>query len=159
IRGRPGEISLLAIGPMTILGLLFTLDPEIPSLLRGLVLMCGAFAVGQPRVPYTEWNGRVDPHATAMVYAAPAAPHLSVGLDVTPCCTMAAAECRERLAGGGLDVVNEMTAVWARDTRTVCFHDPLAAAYLFDPEILTVQPGRVDVELTSPRVAGMTHWT
>lgn len=159
IRSRPGEIALLAIGPMTNLGLLFALDPEIPSLLRSLVLMCGAFSVGQPRVPYTEWNGRVDPHATAVVYAAPANPHLSVGLDVTVRCTMDTTACRERLVGGGLDVVNDMTAVWARGGHAVCFHDPLAAAAIFDDQILRTRTGRVEVELTSPRVAGMTHWT
>ncbi len=38
IRARPAEIMLLAIGPLTNLGVLFALDPEMPSLLKQLVL-------------------------------------------------------------------------------------------------------------------------
>jgi hypothetical protein len=36
IRAHPGEIDLLTIGPLTNIGLLFAVDPEIPSLLKGL---------------------------------------------------------------------------------------------------------------------------
>src|SRR5215218_11347894 len=43
IRDHPGEVMLLAIGPLTNIALLFAVDPEIPSLLKGLVIMAGAF--------------------------------------------------------------------------------------------------------------------
>ncbi len=43
IREHPGEITLLAIGPLTNVGVLFAADPQVPSLLAGLVLMCGRF--------------------------------------------------------------------------------------------------------------------
>ena len=39
IRARPGEITLLAVGPMTNIAVLFAADPEIPSLLKRIVLM------------------------------------------------------------------------------------------------------------------------
>jgi len=45
IRSRPGEIILLAIGPLTNVGLLFALDPEIPRLLHQLVLGLAAYNV------------------------------------------------------------------------------------------------------------------
>ncbi len=88
IRSRPGEITLLAVGPLTNIGLLFAGDPEIPRLLKGLVLMCGLF---NPRTSYgnvREWNAFGDPYATAIVYRAPIRPHVSFGLDVTTRCTM-----------------------------------------------------------------------
>jgi len=44
IRDNPGEVILLAIGPLTNVALLFAVDPEIPSLLKGLVMMAGRFA-------------------------------------------------------------------------------------------------------------------
>ena len=43
IRSRPGEITLLTIGPLTNIALLFQIDPEIPSLLKSLVMMAGVF--------------------------------------------------------------------------------------------------------------------
>jgi len=66
IRSRPGEITLLAVGPMTNIATLFSLDPEIPSLLNRIVLMCGVFTTGGPGA--REWNAFVDPVATAIVY-------------------------------------------------------------------------------------------
>ena len=43
IRAHPGEVTLLPIGPLTNVALLFAADPEIPSLLGGLMLMGGSF--------------------------------------------------------------------------------------------------------------------
>jgi purine nucleosidase len=67
IRRYPGEIILLTIGPLTNIALLFSVDPEIPSLLRGLVMMCGVFTHGQPGAKSLEWNAIGDPYATAIV--------------------------------------------------------------------------------------------
>ena len=43
IRKHPGELTLLTIGPLTNIALLFRVDPEIPTLLKSLVMMCGVF--------------------------------------------------------------------------------------------------------------------
>lgn len=43
IRENPGEVTLIAVGPMTNIALLFLTDPEIPHLLKRLCLMCGRF--------------------------------------------------------------------------------------------------------------------
>lgn len=158
IHSRPGEITLLAIGPLTNLGLLFTADPEIPRLLKGLVLMCGQFFPSTSSYTYNEWNAYVDAYATAMVYNAAVTPHLSIGLDVTLRCQMPAEECRRRMQGGPLDAAIAMAEVWFRQAETITFHDPLAAAVIFEPEICQYQDGKVEVELLSRRVLGMTHF-
>lgn len=158
IRANPGRITLLAIGPMTNLGLLFATDPEIPSLLKGLVLMCGVFTTQIPDLPYREWNAWGDPHATAIVYAAAVAPHLSVGLDVTMQCQMPRDEITQRFRKPPLNVVLDMAEVWFRRADRITFHDPLAATLIFEPDICTYADGQVDVELTSPPLYGMTRW-
>lgn len=160
IHARPGEITLLAIGPMTNLGALFTLDPEVPKLLKRLVLMCGVFTNRLAGVGPLEWNALCDPIATALTYKAPVAGHTSIGLEVTCKCKMESGECikRFREAGGPLNVVAAMTEVWASHREKVTFHDPLAATVIFKPEICEYQDGQVDVELLSSRVKGMTHW-
>ena len=159
IRRRPGEIVLLAIGPLTNIGLLFALDPEIPGLLKSLVMMAGIFTNRRPGVGPREWNALLDPHAAAIVYANSKSNNLAVGLDVTCRCVLPAGEARERLRGGVLDLVGKMAEVWFRDYTYVTFHDPLAAAAIFAPDLLGTAEGRVEVELQSQRLLGVTHWT
>lgn len=158
IRANPGEVALLGIGPMTNIGLLFALDPEIPGLLKELVMMVGVFTNRLAGVGPLEWNAICDPHALAIIYQADVAVHRSVGLDVTCQVTMDADEVRRRFQTGLLRPVLEFAEVWFRNTSTITFHDPLAAVTLFDDSVCTFQRGAVDVELTSPRLLGVTYW-
>ncbi len=158
IRDRPGEITLLSIGPLTNIGLLFAIDPEIPGMLKQLVMMCGVFATAAPGGGWREWNAMVDPHATAIAYNAPVKCHTSIGLDVTLRCTMEAGECRGKFTGDVLEMVGGMAEVWFRHAAQLTFHDPLAGAVIFEPEICRYEAGRVEVELQSPRLQGMTLW-
>jgi len=158
IHSRPGEITLLTVGPLTNAGLLFAIDREIPKLLKGMVLMCGVFTNRLAGVGPLEWNAIGDPHATSIVYSAPTKKHTSFGLEVTCKCRMAAEECRNKMRGGALDVVLDMAEVWFRGRKQITFHDPLAAVSIFEPDICEYQKGKVEVELLSNRVKGMTHW-
>lgn len=154
IRARPGEITLLTIGPLTNIALLFALDPEIPGLLKQLVMMGGWFFDR----PAPEWNILCDPHAAQMVFAAPVPILTAVGIDVTDHCKLPAEECRQRFgqAGGALELVSAMAEVWFRHVPQITFHDPLAAALLFEPSLCTLEAHKVAIELVSPRVPGQT---
>ena len=70
VRSRPGEITGLVTGPLTNLALAIRRDPELPRLLKRLVLMGGAFQHQGNTTPTTEWNIAVDPEAAAEVFAA-----------------------------------------------------------------------------------------
>ena len=159
IRAHPGEVILLATGPLTNVAALFAMDEEIPSLLKGLVLMCGRFVSRQADGGLLEWNAMLDPHATAIVYHSPVAMHRSIGLDVTEKVTMEAAEVRRRFQVPLLQPVLDFAEVWFQSRPTVTFHDPLAATTLFDEGICRFERGRVEIELSSPRLAGLTLWT
>ena len=154
IRAHPGEITLLSIGPLSNVALLFALGPEIPLLLKQIVSMAGIFYGGpQDR----EWNILVDPVAAAMVYSTPRAPHVSFGLDVTTKCKMVAADVRERFTASPLDVVDKMAEVWFKRTREIIFHDPLAAAAIFHPDLCRYEDGTVHVPLDpDQQTAGRT---
>jgi len=158
IRAHPGEVTLLAIGPMTNLALLFAADPAIPSLLKGLVLMCGVFTNQLAGVGPLEWNAIVDPHAAALVYRAAAPLHRSIGLDVTAQVRMEAASVRERFSSRLLLPVRDFAEVWFQRAHNITFHDPLAAATIFDDGICSFSKGQVTVELSSERLAGHTFW-
>ncbi len=159
IRARPREVTLLAIGPLTNLALLFASDPQIPALLAQLVLMCGVFTGRASHGPGArEWNALVDPIATAMVFRARPPRFSSIGLDVTTRCRLPADECRRRFerAGGPLEIVAEMAEVWFRGRQDITFHDPLAGAVVFEPELCEFQEGEVSVETASPALYGLT---
>ena len=159
IREHPGEITLLMIGPLTNAALLFKTDPEIPALLRSLVMMCGVFGNRMPCVGPREWNAQLDPHATAIVYAAGVPTHRSIGLDVTCQVTMSAADVRQAFRADLLHPVLDFAQVWFQRADRITFHDPLAATTLFDDAICSFERGQVDVELASPRLQGFLHWT
>jgi inosine-uridine nucleoside N-ribohydrolase len=156
VRQNPGEITLLTIGPLTNAALLFKLDPQIPSLLKGLVMMAGVFRPGGGRPGLAEWNVMCDPHAAAIVYASPVAVHRSVGLDVTTQVTMQAPEVKRRFRRGLLRAVLDFAQVWFRHSRVLTFHDPLAATTIFDSRICGFERGRVAVDLVSSLAPGMT---
>ncbi|AVT29588.1 nucleoside hydrolase [Plantactinospora sp. BC1] len=152
IRAHPGEVTLLAIGPLTNVALLFAVDPEVPALLRSLVLMGGAFT----SVPGPEWNIHCDPYAAARVYATPVPVHRSVGLDVTTRVRMDADAFLERCANPLLRPVADMAASWFAERPEVTFHDPLAATTLFAPSLCTFAPGEVSVDTGLGPAAGTT---
>jgi inosine-uridine nucleoside N-ribohydrolase len=157
IRRHPGEITLLAVGPLTNIGLLFAIDPEIPRLLKSLVMMCGVFTNQLAKAGPLEWNAIVDPHATAIVYRTPVAVHRSIGLDVTCQVTMPAAQVRERFNTPLLRPVLDFAEVWFKQRDRITFHDPLAAVTIFD-DVCTFQRGQVTVELASDHFQGATIW-
>jgi purine nucleosidase len=159
IRRHPGEIVLLTVGPLTNIGLLFRLDPEIPRLLKGLVMMCGIFTSRVAGYGPREWNAFGDPHATAIVYRSAVRVHRSIGLDVTSIVTMSEDEIRQRFNTRLLRPALDMGAAWIEKYRGMTFHDPLAAATIFEDQLCTFERGTVEIELASERVAGMTHWT
>ncbi len=68
--GHPGELIGLATGPLTNLALALRREPALPTLLRRLVIMGGAYDYRGNTNPVAEWNIAVDPEAAAEVFAA-----------------------------------------------------------------------------------------
>ena len=158
IRQHPGQVTLLTIGPLTNAALLFSVDSEIPALLKGLVMMGGVFTNRLAGAGPLEWNILLDPHAAAVVYNTPVALHRSIGLDVTMQVQLPAHEVRQRFQHPLLRPVLDFAEIWFQQRDRITFHDPLAAAALFDARVCAFTRGRVEVELASPRLQGFTHW-
>ena len=154
----PGEVFLLTIGPLTNIGLLFQADPKIPSMLKGIVMMCGVFTEHQIKVSTVEWNAACDPLAADIVYQAGVKIHRSVGLDVTKQVTMDARQFRERFCYDLHRPVLDFAEIWFGKRAIVTFHDPLAGATIFDEWICLFQKGTVEVELKDGVMRGRTYW-
>lgn len=92
-RRRPGEITLVATGPLTNVALAVARDRELPRLLRRLVVMGGSFDYSGNTTPTAEFNVLVDPEGAKIVLDAfsESGEHrpLLCGLNVTE-----RAECR-----------------------------------------------------------------
>ncbi|BCI51964.1 nucleoside hydrolase [Mycolicibacterium litorale] len=86
-RAHPGALVGLAVGPLTNLALALRAEPALPTLLRRLVIMGGAFDYRGNTTAVAEWNISVDPEAAAEVFAAWSAPGLEppivLGLNLT----------------------------------------------------------------------------
>jgi purine nucleosidase len=90
-RRRPGEITIVTLGPLTNLAVALLREPALPELLRGWVLMGGAYRHPGNTAPTTEWNIHCDPEAAKIAFGAwgeavsahgrPRA--VALGLDVT----------------------------------------------------------------------------
>lgn len=90
---HPGELIGVATGPLTNLALALRKEPALPTLLRRLVIMGGAYDYRGNTNPVAEWNIAFDPDAAAEVFSAwspeaareTAPQHLPIlcGLDVT----------------------------------------------------------------------------
>lgn len=158
ILANPGEVTLLAIGPMTNVGLLFATYPETIEKLGALVLMCGRFGNGLARMPLCEWNALNDPYATAIVYNAPVKVHRSIGLDVTMQVVMDAKQVAEKFTHPVLRPVYDFSKVWFEHTDRMTFHDPLAAVTIFE-DVCGWERGKADVLLSEPKTMGLTAWT
>lgn len=158
IRKYPGEITLLTIGPLTNIGALFTIDPEIPSLLGGIVIMGGKFDLNAPAYSNIEWNAMGDYHATEIVYRAKVSIHRSIGIDITSKVTMNSNDFKEFCNHKLLMPVLDFSKVWFEKWDVITFHDPLAVTTVFNDNICSFHPGLVKVEITKERSEGLTYW-
>lgn len=85
-RDRPGDVTLVTLGPLTNLAVALQREPDLPRLLRRLVLMGGSYRSLGNTAPTTEWNTACDPEAAKAVFDAFAIAKqrpLALGLDVT----------------------------------------------------------------------------
>lgn len=157
IREHPGEVELVAIGALTNIALLFALDPQIPSLLRGLTIMGGRFMAGAPVHTPIEHNIRCDPHAAAMVFGATDVAHVNViGLDVTLQVTQTKDAIRESFCTPQFEPIWDMAKEWFVGASSLCYHDIVAAATIFRPDLFSFASGRISVE-TGGSVMAFTH--
>lgn len=157
IRSNPGNVILLTIGPLTNAGLLFSTYPDVADLLAGLVIMGGNFDEGGSESGRIEWNVAGDPVASEIAYKAPVRLHRSLGLNVTQRVVMDAESVREKFTAPLLRPVMDMAEVWfAGFYPSITFHDPLAAATIFDPDLCAYEQGTV--RLDNGDRPGRTIW-
>ncbi|PMS19836.1 nucleoside hydrolase [Trinickia dabaoshanensis] len=165
VRAHPGEVALVAVGPLTNLALALEEDPGIAGLVKQVVVMGGAFGTNGRNgnvSPAAEANMLGDPHAADIVFGAPW-PVAIVGLDVTENTIMTTgylAKLRDEAGENGRfvwDVSRDYEAFHRSSAglEGIYVHDSSAVAYLLAPQLYLTRSGPVRV-LTEGIAAGHT---
>ena len=155
VRQQPGEISIVAVGRLTNLALAMDLCPELPSLVREVVVMGGAFAYNDHRgnvSPVAEANIAGDPQAADRVFAADW-PLAIAGLDVTHETVLDEAffAALRSTAGKAGEFIFQISRYYLdfhlqiTGDRACPMHDSSAVAYLLDPSLYQTRDAAVRV--------------
>lgn len=162
---RPGDLTLLASGPLTNLGAALVLDPELPELIPRVVIMGGNVGVPGNITPWAEANIWHDPEAADLVFQYGWEVVL-VPLDVTMQTLLTgpyldrlqAATSSSKTADFAWTIVQFYLDMYekARGVRAAAMHDPLAGGVAMDPTICGYVDKSIHVELRGTDTRGMT---
>jgi purine nucleosidase len=168
VMAEPGELTVVAIGPLTNIALALALEPRVATAVQRIVVMGGVYlehtnVSGMPG----EFNFWVDPHGADEVLTS-GAPLRLVGLDVTRQVRLSRKDATRMTEAGGdfARFAAECTDEWIshlertvpgdeRDHDSCAMHDPLAVASVTRPDLITWRPAYVRVECESARTRGV----
>lgn len=156
----PGQIHLVATGPLTNIALALRQEPRIAEWAASFVIMGGSYSRGNA-TPAAEFNIYADPEAAAEVFAA-GWQVVMVGLDLTlqAIATEEIVQRMARLGRLGDELVIPLSTYWTdpddANWAGQAVHDVCAVAYLSHPELFRSGRARVDIETTGEFTSGMT---
>lgn len=158
VMARPGEVVLVAIGPLTNVALALLLEPRLARALAGLTIMGGSVGgAAALHLPWVDHNFRSDPEAAAIVLASGAAIRI-VPLDVTTQVRIRPADVARIQAAG--DPFHAAIADQVlrypryRERGWTYLHDPLAAATVVAPDLVGWTPVHATVETEGQHTPG-----
>ena len=162
IQARPGEVIVVATGPLTNLALVEKKQPGILDQARRVLVMGGALAEAGNITPVSEFNSFADPHAFHQLIKAETNMSL-IPLDVTHQLGLAAETIAARLAGRD----DAIARFIQESTRTVIafeqehynyagvhLHDPAAVALGIDSSLFEMETLVLDVETMGELTTG-----
>lgn len=163
VRQSPGEVSIVAIGPLTNLALALRDDAQLASQIRSITIMGGSLSGGNI-TPAAEFNSYVDPEAAQIVYRSGARITM-IGLDVTrkvvlsdPMVQMleSAANPAGRAAGRIMRATLQQIRRTGGDGGRLLVHDALAMGSFIDPSFVKLEDLHIEVETKGELTAGET---
>ena len=151
IRSHPGELTLIAIGPLVNIGALIEKDAPTFRKLRRVVLMGGSIERGygdlgytKPHGPDAEWNVKNDISSARKLFAS-GMPIFMMPLDATQLKLDEVK--RETLFRAGTPITDALTLLyhqWGQQTPTL--FDPMTIAWVVDPRLCPVKAMHITVD-------------
>ena len=163
-REHPGELTLIAIGPLTNLALALRSDPDGFRQLHRVIVMGGAVRTKGNVTPHAEFNFFADPLAAQEVLASPV-PLTLVPLDITRQVRLTPRIMEERVKPIGSVFSRFVLAVTGFDPRSGFFrrrwqvftlHDPLAIGVAIDGRLVAAEMLGLSVETRAGERYGQT---
>jgi len=159
---RPGEVTVVAVGPLTNLALAVQREPRLAGAVWQVVVMGGAVFCAGNATPVAEANIYKDPEAARVVLGA-GWPVVLVGLDVTmqTCLGQAGLAAITHSHTPVANLIAQIAPVYFDSYLTrygmdsIPLHDPSAMAYALDPTLFETRRLPLYVE-TEGRCAGQT---
>jgi purine nucleosidase len=164
IRARPGDVTLVTLGPLTNVAAALELAPEIATQLRSLVVMGGTSDHRGNITAAAEYNVWADPEAAAIVFES-GAPLTMVGWDISRAYAVITPKDAEELRAlgplGAFSVDIQRTLIEFCREQTLLdgydLPDPIATAIAIDRSVATdVRPLHVAVETRGELTRGAT---
>lgn len=159
---QPGEITIIAVGPLTNLALVEQRQPGTLQKAKQVIVMGGAIAETGNSTPVAEFNFYADPHAAHTVVHSGAA-LLIVPLDATRQVKLSETDIENQIAPMKtvasqfvVDAVQNVFALYRQLGREpiVYLHDPLAVGAAIAPELLRAETLYIDIETTGDLTLG-----
>lgn len=149
----PGEVAVLALGPLTNVALAIKMDPSFASKVKRIVVLGGAFFSAGNATPSAEANIHSDPEAADIVFTSGADIYV-VGLNITTQVSFTDEDLLELRNSKGkhaqfLADICKFYRDWhvkSYGVPAVFLHDPVSFAALVHPEYFTFKKGVVRVE-------------
>ncbi len=163
IMSNPGEITLVAIGPLTNVALAIRKEPRIVKAVKELFIMGGAVRHEGNTTPLAEFNTYVDPHAAHIVFHS-GMPITLTPLDVTYQCILLADDVA-RIKQASSDIpafIEDATRFYMefhdeyQGIQGCVINDPLTLALTFAPDLCDYEEHYVDVDISGGVSMGKT---
>ena len=156
-----GDITLVPVEPLTNIAMAMRLEPRIISKIRRIVMMGGAYGLGNT-TPAAEFNVFVDPEAAHVVFTS-GVPLVMMGLDLTnqTLADLSVIQRMEALGNPAGKLFGDIMRFTHKSQAAVGLaagpvHDVTAVVYLFAPEVFTTRPAYVQVDLSRGPSYGRT---
>lgn len=158
---NPGEITIVAVGPLTDIALAMILEPRFKTAVRQIVAMGGSMGMGNA-TPSAEFNIYADPEAAHIVCSS-GAPIIIFPLDVTLQVML-----DEKLLAHYEKTGTKTSTMFCDSMKAYtaacrlhgfdypAMHDPCCVAYLVAPEMFTLERRKIDIELRGELTYGRT---